>query len=568
MSSEITLEKIIHPHLLTCPPDTTLARAASMMVEAHYSSILVMDHGIVVGIWTEKDALTLDADSQGLLQTPISRHMSSPVRSIRRESTLGEAALRFREEGVRHFLVTDPDGKPCGIVTQSDIIINQGLEYFIALRDVKSIFHHRHLILPSHLWLRDAMRQMNDGDHEAVIVRFDDDQHGILTERDVIRQISLGNTTEKIGGLASRPLLTIQNNASLFHARKKFFDHKIRHLGVTDETGNLLGLITFADILANIEHDYVQKLRETLREREQVLALSNQYLRLAAAAFESTVEGIMVTDAAQIIESVNPAFTQITGYYSHEVIGKTPAILSSGRQDAAFYRDMNSNLVQTGHWQGEIWNKRRNGEIYAEWLTINAVRDDQGIITHYVAVFSDITSRKQAEEQTYFLAYHDALTSLPNRTLFLDRLDKALALARRNENRLAIFFLDLDNFKQINDTLGHQAGDQMLRIAAQRLVGCVRETDTVARLSGDEFTLVALGIKQAEEAASIARNILTSLAQPVTLEGKTLTISASIGISIFPDHAQESEALLNLADLAMYSAKSEGRNIFQIHGSP
>lgn len=562
MSSDVTIEQIIHADILTCPADTPLSEAAQRMAAAHCSSILVQENGAIIGIWTEHDALALDMTDTRAFQTPIARHMTSPVKTLHVTTSLGEAAMRFREEKVRHFLAVDDAGAYRGVLTQTDVVVNQGIEYYLSLREVKSVLNSDYPVVASTLPLDEAVRKMHAGRFDALVVAHPDGGHGILTERDVVRLIGGGPSRADVGELAKRPLVSVAADASLYHARKLFAERNIRHLGVTAHDGRLLGLVSFSDILASIEHDYVQQLRETLKEREHALALSLQHLRLATKVFESTLEGIMVTNARRVIESVNPAFTQITGYKAHEVIGKTPAILSSGRHDAAFYQKMGDELAANGYWQGEIWNRRRNGEIYPEWLTISSVKDDGGRIANYVGVFSDITKRKAAEEQMQFLAYHDGLTSLPNRELFLDRLHHAIAHAHRHRDMVAVMFLDLDNFKPVNDTLGHHIGDQLLQVVAQRLVACVREADTVARLGGDEFTVILESIADADDVAHIARKINAALAEPLRIDDHEIRTSASIGISLYPTHERQAAELIKCADTAMYVAKKGGRDNF------
>jgi diguanylate cyclase (GGDEF)-like protein len=224
---------------------------------------------------------------------------------------------------------------------------------------------------------------------------------------------------------------------------------------------------------------------------------------------------------------------------------------------------MREALVARGQWQGEIWNRRRNGEIYPEWLTINAVRNDAGQVVNYVGVFSDITKRKVAEEQMLFLAHHDGLTSLPNRGLFIERLNHAVARAHRTQDKIALLFLDIDNFKQINDTLGHHIGDQLLQIVAQRLSSCVREGDTVARLGGDEFTILLESLNQPDDVAPIARKIIDTLIQPMRLDGQEISVTASVGISLYPSDSERPDELIKCADTAMYDVKKEGRNNFR-----
>lgn len=288
-------------------------------------------------------------------------------------------------------------------------------------------------------------------------------------------------------------------------------------------------------------------------------------IQLAATVFDASSNAIVITDTKNHILAVNAAFCEITGYAETEIVGQTPSILSSGRHDANFYLAMWESLRDTGEWIGEVWNRRKNGEIYAEWLTINTVKNRRGEITRYVAIFSDITEHKQAEEHMRHLAHYDALTDLPNRTLFNDRLGQVLIQAHRNRCKAAVMFLDLDRFKTINDTLGHGIGDLLLQEAAARLKDCVREGDTVSRLGGDEFVVLLPEIIDADDVHAVARKLLTAVAQPFTLDGHELHISASIGISFYPDNSTDAEILMKNADAAMYRAKEAGRNNYQLY---
>jgi diguanylate cyclase (GGDEF)-like protein/PAS domain S-box-containing protein len=281
--------------------------------------------------------------------------------------------------------------------------------------------------------------------------------------------------------------------------------------------------------------------------------------------FESTLEGIMITDTNSVILAVNPAFSKITGYTADEVIGKTPKILRSGRQDAAFYQEMWQTLKESGHWQGEIWNRRKSGEVYPEWLAIAAIRNEAGEINQYAALFNDITEQKKTEQQLVHLAYHDALTGLPNRLLFDDRLNMALAHAQRSGTMLAVMFLDLDRFKNINDGLGHSIGDKLLRAVAERLSRTVRQEDTVARMGGDEFTVLLPDISHVEDAVEVSEKILDVLKQPLQIDAHELFVTSSIGISIYPDDGDQAEALMKNADTALYRAKEAGRDNYQFY---
>lgn len=287
-------------------------------------------------------------------------------------------------------------------------------------------------------------------------------------------------------------------------------------------------------------------------------------LRVAATAFEAQ-EGMMVTDAQRKILRVNQAFTRISGYEDSEVIGQTPTMFSSGWHDNAFYESMNLSLATTGTWEGEMWNRRKNGEIQPQWLHITAVTDESGAVTHFVATATDITQRKAAEDQIRQLAFYDPLTGLPNRRMLLDRLRYALASSARSQRWGALLFIDLDHFKTLNDTLGHDKGDMLLQQVAHRIQDTVREEDTVARLGGDEYVVMLEGLDSEREAAalqatSVGEKIIAKLNWPYQLAGHEYHSTPSMGLTLFSGHEVEVDELLKQADLAMYQAKSAGRN--------
>lgn len=283
-------------------------------------------------------------------------------------------------------------------------------------------------------------------------------------------------------------------------------------------------------------------------------------LKLAASVFHNTLEGIMVTDASGNIVSVNPAFTQITGYTADEAIGKNPRILKSNHQKPEFYENFWHEITTNGHWRGEIWNRRKNGEAYLEWQTISTIRSDADEPIRYVSVFNDITKRWQKDERIRHLAFHDALTELPNRTLFMERLSQLITATARQPNNLALLFLDLDGFKAINDNLGHDIGDEVLVIVAQKIQAEIRVSDTVARLGGDEFIVLLSHPIDAEGSANIANRIIQKLNEPMVFGGESVTVGVSVGIVMFPDDGHLPVQLIKRADDAMYQAKARGRN--------
>lgn len=307
----------------------------------------------------------------------------------------------------------------------------------------------------------------------------------------------------------------------------------------------------FRNYQSDIDHQ-ADLLKESARE-----------LALSAQVFESATEGIIITDPDNIIVAVNPAFSEITGYTPGESIGKDPAFMASGNHDQAFYNRMWHELLEHGSWQGEVWNRRKDGVLFPEWLSLSVVRSADGHIKNYVATLADISLRKQNEDRLKYLAEYDSLTDLPNRRLLSDRCSQELLRARNKSLQLALLFVDLDRFKNVNDSLGHELGDRLLCVVADRLKLCVNEQDTVSRVGGDEFVILCPEINQPEQVAAIANRILTRIREPIDLEGYSLTVTPSIGIAFFPGDGQNFETLYRNADAALYHAKEQGRDQYQ-----
>ena len=298
-----------------------------------------------------------------------------------------------------------------------------------------------------------------------------------------------------------------------------------------------------------------------LRERSE----GRERLRQAAAVFDCTREGVLVTNHDGLIVHVNRAFIQITGYQSEEVLGQRPSLFKSGRHPAAFYQAMFATLQSKGEWSGEIWNRRKSGEIYPQWQTIRLIHDDRGRLSHFVAVFSDISAIKNSEHELIRLAHHDPLTDLPNRLLFTDRAQQALTSAQAQKRGCALLMVDLDHFKMINDSLGHTIGDHMLKAVAERLAAMFGPGITLARLGGDEFAVLAESCPQLVQAAALAQRIIDGLKEPFLIDEHQLFINTSIGISLFPGDALSAEQLLRNADSALFKAKSAGRNGYALY---
>ena len=294
-------------------------------------------------------------------------------------------------------------------------------------------------------------------------------------------------------------------------------------------------------------------------ERKQL----DESLQLASQVYQNSAEGMVISDSKNRIVAINAAYTQITGYTLEDVLGKEPEIFYAAHHEPAFFEEMWRTLQVTGHWQGEVWDKRKNGEEYAKWMSINSIRNKNGSAHRYLALFSDITEKKKSEELIWRQANYDVLTGLPNRHMFQDRLQQEIKRSSRAESQLALLLIDLDQFKEVNDTLGHASGDTLLQEAARRISTCVRETDTVARLGGDEFTVILSQLTDASHVELISKNIIEQLAAPFAINGETVYVSASMGITFYPQDAVEMESLVKNADQAMYVAKSQGRNCFR-----
>lgn len=448
------------------------------------------------------------------------------------ETAHGERILHTRK-----VAIYDHDGKPRFLLGVSEDIT--------AHKRAEETLHEREALLKSVV-----------GGAPVVLFALDREGRFTLSEGSGLHQLGLepgevvglsafdvyGDNPQVVEAL--QRALAGENLRSAVHVAGRVFE--TQYTPMTDSAGKLIGTIGVAvDVTERVE--------------------AEARLQQAATVFENTGEGVMITDPGGKILMVNRAFTQITGYGEDEVRGRTPAILRSGRHDAAFFKRMWTQLRQEGLWQGEILNRRKNGEIFAEWQTISAVYDENRNVTHYVTVFADISDLKAARERLDFMAYHDPLTELPNRLLLNDRIQHAISRADRRRHSVAVLFLDLDRFKTINDSLGHPVGDALLQTIARELQDVVREEDTLARLGGDEFVLVLHEVDSREAVTGVADKVLGLFKGPFTVEGRELGVGVSIGISLYPQDGKDVTTLIRNADAAMYLAKEQGRNRYRFY---
>jgi len=416
--------------------------------------------------------------------------------------------------------------------------------------------------------------------HEAPVGYAVVDRSGLLLELNQTLRQMLGIPAEDALDYRAFAELLLPSDESIFRARfPAFFDQPSQKRMELRLLGPGKGESTWVEITGRPVSLPRRRPRGTNPSSQLLIIVSDiserkrleGELMLAAKVFEHSAEGICITAPDGTILRINNAFTVVTGYQQEEVLGKNPRLLKSGRHDQEFYKTMWSALKQRGHWEGEIWNRRKNGEIYAEWLSISAIRDAAGHVMHHIAIFSDISERKVAEQQLEHLAHYDMLTSLPNRLLFHDRLKQALIKTRRYGTWLAVMLLDLDRFKEVNDQLGHDSGDLLLQQVAQRLTEAIRASDTLARLGGDEFIALLPSFEDCRAAmagaSTVAAHIVGELARPFDLNGNTVGITTSIGIAIAPQDGDTLSELIKHADTAMYNAKGRGRNNFQFYSA-
>ncbi len=393
-------------------------------------------------------------------------------------------------------------------------------------------------------------QQILDQIHDSVITM---DLSGYITGWNKGAELQFGYSADEAIGKNILFLYADEEEDSLLH--EAFLEHGGREMVVKRRKKS--GEVFWASLSLSLSRDaqghpsailgYLVDITERLKAEAE--------LRLQAAIFEYSDEGIIVTDVTKRIISVNRSFTKITGYEAHEAIGNFPSILKSGLHDPAFYGEMNASIADNGHWIGEVWNRRKNGENFSAWISISGVHNKEGVITHYFSVFTDLTERKNAEQQIYRLAYFDVLTGLPNRAKLYTLLRQALLEAKRNSTHGAVLFIDLNRFKQVNDSLGHAHGDILLKEVATRLSASLRSEDIIARIGGDEFVVALVDISKNEDASIVAQKIIDNLSRPISVEGHELQISASIGISTYPNDGDDAETLIKNADIAMYRIK-------------
>jgi diguanylate cyclase (GGDEF)-like protein/PAS domain S-box-containing protein len=559
-SGEEKVENMMSFDTSSLAKHATLNDAIVLMVKSNARAVVITEAQKPIGIITERDLVSLGRkhiDSNKSLADV----MSSSVITVQLSRSTYFAIELMRQHQIRTLPVVDDHGIFQGVLTEHDVVKKIENRYVSILNsiikrqahDIERIrqeLDEKHVLsavlhesLGVSLIIADPgknVRYLNP----AASALFELKREGIVGEQIEMLFSKIGMATDDLrialdeaqGGASYEFDITHQVRNETLHLH-------VRIAPIQDQNGNLLG--------------FVQTIQDETDKRR-----TERKLKQAASIFENTIEGIIITDADANILSVNPAFTKITGYEEDEVRGKNPSVLSSGRQDKAFFKRLWESLQSSGYWQGELWNRRKNGEAYAEWLTISVILDTKNKVKNYIAVFADITSSKIAHDEFEFLAHHDPLTKLPNRLLFNARLTHSLSRIKRTGDNLAVLMIDLDGFKLINDEFGHQAGDRVLEVVAERLMANTRSEDTVARLGGDEFVVVLEDIMEVTGATDIAHKLIQEISQPIILDKNIMSVTASVGIALSSIIGDNSKALISSADVALYQAKSDGKNKF------
>lgn len=563
LSGQEKVDSMMRTPALSLRRHMTVGDAVDLMTRLKAPAVVIVEEDKPIGILTERDLVCLG--SAGISGSMLlSKAMTAPVLTIQPDKSIYLAIEMMREHRIRALVVVNRDGLFQGVLTEHDIVKKIENKYVGVLTsiikrqadDIERIrqeLDEKHVLsavlhqsLGVSLVIADPQGHVHYINPAASVLLAVKAEEAVGRSLDALFKASDLPTAELLQSFDTASRGGIYEYELMHHNGARVQELQVRVAPIQDTDGHYLGV--------------VQTIQDVTEKK-----YSEHRLRQAVSIFENTIEGIIITDARCNILSVNPAFTSITGYDEDEVCGKDPRMLSSGRQDKVFYEHMWEALSAYGYWQGEIWNRRKSGETYAEWLTISAIKDDGGDVKNYIAVFADITSSKKMHDEFEFLAHHDSLTRLPNRLLFNARLEHSLSRVARTGSLLGVLMIDLDGFKQINDTQGHHAGDCVLETVAGRLAASIRDEDTIARLGGDEFVILLEDLITREDALEVARKLIAEVSRPIALEHGEVSLTASIGIAFSSVEDKNPRAILSNADAAMYAAKNAGKNTCRAH---
>lgn len=569
-TTKTRIRQIISRQVISVTPETPADEAVATMARARISCLIVAGKKRPLGIFTERDLVKLTNRGVPFGNRPISDLMTSPVVTISGNLNIYEAYSLMLTNSIRHHVVVDHGGRILGLMTQSDLINHLGHEYFVELRKIEQVMTTGVMTVASDAPISEALGIMAGPGISCVVVANQRMPLGIMTERDAVRLVAEGVDLEavKVGRAMSSPVLTVTTGTTVYEAAQAMKREKIRRVVVVDKEGRIEGIITQSDIIKGLEGRYIESLKEVIRKKENIFQqtareLLDKTIFLDNILRSSISMAIVATDSALKIKYFNPVAEQVFGYEAASVVGRSAADVLILEEIAPLsLAKARETVLSEGKctFPAEI---RRDGTTSYYDGSLSGILDKQDKLAGFVLMLNDITERRQHEDTIHHLAYHDALTGLPNRILLNDRLGQALASAQRTGTRGALMILDLDRFKDINDSLGHSMGDLLLKAVGERLRGLLRKSDTVSRMGGDEFVLLLPSIASAESAAVTATKIVAAFNKPFVCNGHRLSVTASIGIADFPDDGDDAETLLKNSDIALYRVKEAGRNDFQ-----
>lgn len=564
------LRDILTPGIIGVPASSSMNDALQRMRAERISSVVALMRGRPVGILTERGVIAAVAEhGQGLLKRKVSEVMSSPVESAPEDMPILQAFAMLTEKGIRHLVVVDAKGRARGMVTQTNMIQSLGVEYFVDVKRVGQIMTRQVASLRGLDTLSTALQLMAEGPYSCVVILENGKPVGIFTERDMVRLVAEQRSMDSIPLLEvmTSPVLTIPLDTPVHHAAAMMRDNVVRRLVVVDGAGGVRGLLTQSDIVMGMEARSVEMLREVIREKDDLLReavgeVAKKTVYLDTILNSSLDMGIAASDGGTIA-FINQAAQDILEMDLSGVIGED--LMDFHRRIGVSPRRIKRALaaVDRGTIHKFSVSKDASGKRRHLDARVSGIWENGGKPTGFVLMVRDVTERRLAEETIKRMAYHDALTGLPNRFLVADRLELGLATAKRKQNMLGVMLLDLDGFKQVNDCLGHNVGDLLLRQVAERLSAVLRKSDTVGRMGGDEFLIILPDVRELDEVAAVAEKILRTVAEPRRIAGHDLRVTTSLGVSLYPRDGAEAQTLIKLADVAMYQAKNAGRSTYR-----
>jgi diguanylate cyclase (GGDEF)-like protein/PAS domain S-box-containing protein len=567
--------QIVSRNVVTVAPETALQEAITLMASSRISCLVVAEKKRPIGIFTERDLVKAIARHTELGSRPIRELMTCPVVTIHGKLNLYEAYSIMLSNKIRHHVVVDTVGRIMGVMSQSDLINVLGLEYFVEMRLIEQIMTKNVMTIPLQLKLSEALTRMAGAGISCVVVVDGDCPVGILTERDAVRLVAEGIDPESTltGQVMSRPVLTVPFGTTLHKAALLMKQERIRHIVVVDDKGAINGIVTQTDIVKGLEGKYIEALKEIIREKEDIFRQTAQELLDKTFYLDNILNSsidmaIVATDSDFNIKYFNPVAENVFNRSPANAIGRSALELNDLRGAAGSYLERSLKIVRRRGKHDFATEITHKGQTRYYQGSLSSILDRQKKLVGFVLMLQDVSERRQQERIIHHMAYHDALTGLPNRVLLNDRLDQALTTVKRNSAAGALMILDLDRFKDINDSLGHSTGDALLKEVGRRLAGILRKSDTVSRMGGDEFVLLLPTIANSSSSELIAGKIVRAFRKPFFCDGHTLKVTTSIGIANFPEDGDDAETVLKNADIALYRVKETGRNSFQRYTPP